>query len=610
MKKKEVRGQGRKANDKRAYTSSEFYKVLELFRLEADWDHQFKFPMMMLWAYHLIHRLDDTCHFHVDAPHGCPEFPFAIQTKTKWSKNVDCELQCPDQILFGASDWRTCPQLWLAIYLDAWLKQNPNAKHMFTVNDDDDTGPKNLNKQYGNRVKAVCWRNPSFQALNDQAGPDEKGLGTHSNRKWASTRASRKGARKDQVEFRGRWLGEKNSRIVSKHYIEPEDYYTDAHVAAILCEGGAIKYMLQEEAQALTGIWLYQAVVPNLLARFARDHRFLKVMGLAKLWAVFDDAVCENLPLDEVGRIREAYKQAYGEPERNPVKKVRLEILNFDGYLNIVTAINNDDNENNVDNENNDGGDNGNNGNNNQPQQQQQREGNVNNGQLMAFVQHQHQEVLQRLDMIQADQQSMRGWMQQMFDRVVTNQRRYGGTVHSTFARSNRQEQQRRDLQEHAAAADTAEAAAADEATRPPRAAGPGQAGPPARQRPARPAVSREAKLVPRPRSLYELWQEYQFGIGNNKPAKNFTTAERNADRVTKQKYHYRNKVWKLQSYMFNAGWTVEGMNALITEVYNSSHVTSIVKGITADSKNSAQNPMVESVGFRINRRFFAGVTR
>jgi hypothetical protein len=85
---------------------------------------------------------------------------------------------------------------------------------------------------------------------------------------------------------------------------------------------------------------------------------------------------------------------------------------------------------------------------------------------------------------------------------------------------------------------------------------------------------------------------------------------ERNSrDEGLKQKYHYRNKVWKLQSYMFNAGWTVEGMNAEISRVYNSSHVTAIVKGITADSKKQAY-PMVDMVGFRINPSFFAGVIR
>jgi hypothetical protein len=450
-------------------------------------------------------------------------------------------------------------------------------------------------------VKLVCWKRPEFMALNNETGPDQKGLGTHSNRKWATTRAQRKGARKEQINLRGRWIQDINSSIVSRHYINPEDYYTDAYVASLLCEGGPIKYMLREDTQQVTGIWLYQAVVPGLLQRFARDHRFLMVMALAKLWAVFDDAACEELPVAEVGRIRHAYTQTFGAIDGNPVVKVRQRVLNVDGRLEIVVAGNTsmvDDGEGEEQRE--------------PRQQHQQQDGTMNNGNMMALSQHQHQELLQRLDMLQAEQQAQRAWMQQMFDRVITNQRRYGGTVHSSFARGNRQEQQRRTLQQQRAAADAA-AEATDGATnageRPARAEATGDVAPP-RPRAARPAVSREAKLVGRPRCLYELWQEYQFGIGNNKPAKNFTTAERNnRDDGLKQKYHYRNKVWKLQSYMFNAGWTVEGMNAEISKVYNSSHVTSIIKGITMDSKN-AQNPMVASVGFRINRCFFAGVAR
>jgi hypothetical protein len=342
-----------------------------------------------------------------------------------------------------------------------------------------------------------------------------------------------------------------------------------------------------------------------LLQRFARDHRFLMVMALAKLWAVFDDAACEELPVVDVGRIRHAYTQTYGAIEGNPVVKVRLRVLNVDGRLQIVAAVNSstvDDGEAEGQHEH------------EPPQHQHQhQDATMNNGEMMALSQHQHQEILQRIDMLQAEQQAQRAWMQQMFDRVITNQRRYGGTVHSSFARGNRQEQQRRTLQQQRAAADAAAEAmdGANAAERPARAeATAAVVTPRPRPRAAGPAVSREAKLVGRPRCLYELWQEYQFGIGNNKPAKNFTTAERN-NRVDglKQKYHYRNKVWKLQSYMFNAGWTVEGMNAEISRVYNSSHVTTIIKGITTDSKN-AQHPMVANVGFRINRCFFAGVAR
>jgi hypothetical protein len=212
VKKKECHGQGVKSNDKQAYSQVEFNKVLELFRPENDWDHQYKYPMMALWAYHLIHQLDDTCHFHVESPHGCLLYPFAIQTKMKWSKNVETELQCPDQMLFGSGDRRTWVQLHLSVYLEGWLQRHPNALHMFTENGDVELVPKNLSKQYGNIVKAVCWNNPEFKALENQTRPDQKGLGTHSNKKYTSTSANRRHATKGQVQFRGKWMTEQFHR--------------------------------------------------------------------------------------------------------------------------------------------------------------------------------------------------------------------------------------------------------------------------------------------------------------------------------------------------------------------------------------------------------------
>ena len=66
----EMKGMGVAANDKRPYSEVEFFMVLDLFRRKVDFDHQIKYPSMTLWAYHLIHRMDDTSHFPVNAPHG------------------------------------------------------------------------------------------------------------------------------------------------------------------------------------------------------------------------------------------------------------------------------------------------------------------------------------------------------------------------------------------------------------------------------------------------------------------------------------------------------------------------------------------------------------
>ena len=67
---KETKGEGKKANDKRPYRQIEFDKLLEILRNKDCFDEKFKFPTMTLWAYHLIHRIDDTAHFKASDPHG------------------------------------------------------------------------------------------------------------------------------------------------------------------------------------------------------------------------------------------------------------------------------------------------------------------------------------------------------------------------------------------------------------------------------------------------------------------------------------------------------------------------------------------------------------
>ena len=54
----------------------------------------------------------------------------------------------------------------------------------------------------------------------------------------------------------------------------------------------------------------------------------------------------------------------------------------------------------------------------------------------------------------------------------------------------------------------------------------------------ASPDLSLIAKLSNCPRSLHELWKEYEFGSGGFKAAKDFTERERGAD---KSKYYSRN---------------------------------------------------------------------
>jgi hypothetical protein len=157
-----------------------------------------------------------------------------------------------------------CPLIWLAVYTNGWLEQNPNATFLFTTNDDDKLGPKNINQQYANRVGMVCWKDPELIALEDQMGPDQWGLvGTHSLRKFACTTAARRGATTRMVEFRGRWVVESSHSICAITYISAEDKYANAFAAHCLYDGGSIKYELRADAD-VTDQWMFTNVVPYI----------------------------------------------------------------------------------------------------------------------------------------------------------------------------------------------------------------------------------------------------------------------------------------------------------------------------------------------------------
>ena len=79
------------------------------------------------------------------------------------------------------------------------------------------------------------------------------------------------------------------------------------------------------------------------------------------------------------------------------------------------------------------------------------------------------------------------------------------------------------------------------------------------------------AKLSSLPRHLMVLWREYMFGLNNSKPAKDFTSSERNACR---QKYYRRNIIWKVMERQVRSGLTPKQACAELRHIYG--HRTSI----------------------------------
>lgn len=92
------------------------------------------------------------------------------------------------------------------------------------------------------------------------------------------------------------------------------------------------------------------------------------------------------------------------------------------------------------------------------------------------------------------------------------------------------------------------------------------------------------AVLSSKPKSLHDLWTEWCFGVNGNKPAKDFTAAERGACKYT---YCRRRVFWDMVRSHMKAGFSA---NAAIDRIYDAyghrSSVTSILKKMQADKKN------------------------
>lgn len=84
---------------------------------------------------------------------------------------------------------------------------------------------------------------------------------------------------KDDTDYRGRW---KNTRRQHETYADTSLAYVDAKVAAALCKGGVIAYLV-DPGSGITDEWILQHVVPNLM-RHGIELQVCKVLGRAMLW--------------------------------------------------------------------------------------------------------------------------------------------------------------------------------------------------------------------------------------------------------------------------------------------------------------------------------------
>ena len=97
---------------------------------------------------------------------------------------------------------------------------------------------------------------------------------------------------------------------------------------------------------------------------------------------------------------------------------------------------------------------------------------------------------------------------------------------------------------------------------------------------PPRPLIARLSKC---PKTLNDLWAEYEFGVGGYKPAKLYTAQERGA---VKDLYYRRNNFWTIVAELVRAGESADTVIEKMYRIYGpSSSVTKILAAIKHDKK-------------------------
>ena len=100
----------------------------------------------------------------------------------------------------------------------------------------------------------------------------------------------------------------------------------------MLCQNGTVKYVVKEEITAITDVWLFEHVVPNMCQRFHNDSRLCKVMALSLLYICLSSKAKVYVPGALRNRVKVTYA-ALGLDEDEPIKKISLLIYRVNGVL-------------------------------------------------------------------------------------------------------------------------------------------------------------------------------------------------------------------------------------------------------------------------------------
>lgn len=544
VKKLEVRREGAPPQTKRPMTQEEFRALLAFFCKKMDFQHRYRYSTMILYQYHLIARCDDLANFRVRdlRSHSDPRFSgFALETRVHWSKNVLEERDCPEQIFLASYDPEYCLFLALSVYLETWFSSGTTTPATTVLLFGDGDGERAVDRIKANFSTALRTYFTSELMIGADGDVARSDLGTHSLRKYASTFAHNNGCSFDEIDCRGRW--KRNSGRTVDRYIDVRQAFIDAKVQGVLCVGGPIRYSLVADC-GLSRVWCDENVVPGLRRFFGHSSTVPDLLALPLLFACMDDELSLTVPLTLVNRVRTAYEAIRTlDMHKNPVKRIHLHIQRVDDRLAIfdvapiLDAVGNEIA---------------------MVSPNTQQEGgfliqqNIDNqNAIMIQMQQIRQQGAVQYDALSGAINNLRIEMNEK--NTITNRNISRISIQPSRMATPQQEANNNTFNIN----DTATLNV---------------------QR-----TEKIAQLMKTPRTLFDLWIEYQVGTGERKAAKDFTYRERGRVRTN---YCRRKVVWDCISNHVRAGF---GAMTAIDKIYESygrgETVTSIIKQMTRDKK-------------------------
>ena len=458
-----VHGEGVSSQARRALTLPEFHSLVGMAPNSEIFNLQVHIPCILKFQVHLIARVDDAAHVLMSELWSHGLFDYALCVCLRWMKNCLEERDAQEQIILGSSDQEFCVLTSLSIHLQ-YLLEFLNGENSDFLFCNSGKTPEMVKALVGKVIRDHVTNNKGWRNLQEE-GVDSGPVGSHLNRKLASTQ--------DDVDCRSHW---RNTQHISDRYTDLTLEVVDGKVAAALCMGSPTKYVYRE-GSGLMDAFLSDEVCPHIHAKFG--GRVAVVLSKSLLRACVEPVMIPQVPACLRQRVMQAYKGVMQlEEDINPIQKRRIVVYNVGGQLRI------DEEGNSV------------------QVGEGQHEANMNNmagGMQTVLAQFAaiHQENIDLRELVMAQYDVMRDELLrlcQVIGRVANR------PVMINHGFDNCQGAQ-------------------------PQGGGGGGGG--GDDDPEDSTVPCEAMLSNCPRSLFELWQEYEFGLQGWKAAKRFTSQER-----------------------------------------------------------------------------------